>query len=520
MEERRLKYAAGVQSFEKLRRGGNVYVDKTRFVWELVNQESPIFLSRPRRFGKSLFLSTLEAYFNGQKELFEGTYIYNLETEWRKYPVVHIDLNSGSYLSSDGLSDVIGRQLDIYEEEWDIQPSKSTTPEGRLENLILKAYKKFDSEVVVLFDEYDKPLISNLNDNVLLDDMRSILKPVYGLTKSLDKYIRFAMITGVSRFSKTSIFSDVNNLVDISFVDEFNDICGISETELNNNFQTSIANLANRINLSFSQTKEMLRANYDGYHFANPETTEGVYNPYSLMNVFKFNKLSDYWFDSGTPTFLVKNLISDHFDYKKLEGMTVSEDKLEQADAATDDPVSLLFQTGYLTIKSMPDSGLFTIGFPNEEVERSFYNLLLSYSLRGQCRDTVADIKLMKIDIQNGNVQSLVDRMDALFADIPYDLREGRENYFQETMYVVAKLLGFYTQVEYQTSDSRIDMLIETDKFVYLFELKVDKSAQVAWDQIDFKDYALKYKADNRKVFKIGINFSTVSRRIDDVIIA
>lgn len=434
MEGRKLKYAAGVQSFEKLRRGGNVYVDKTRFVWELVNQESPIFLSRPRRFGKSLFLSTLEAYFNGQKDLFQGTYIYFLESDWKKYPVVHIDLNSGNYQAVDGLKDVISRQLDRYEEVWNIAPSKSKSLEGRLENLILKAYQKFNSEVVLLFDEYDKPLISNLSDISLLDEMRSILKPIFGLTKSLDKYIRFAMITGVSRFSKTSIFSDVNNLVDISFVEEFNDICGISESELNENFQESISNLAQKLKLDFDRTKELLKTNYDGYHFANPEIAEGIYNPYSLMNVFKFNKISDYWFDTGTPTFLVKDLISDNFDYKKLEGMTVSEVKLQQGDALAGDPVVLLFQTGYLTIKGMPDPELFTIGFPNEEVERSFYNLLLSYSLRGQYTDTVADVQLMKMDIQNGNAESLVNRMDALFADIPYRLREGRENYFQETM--------------------------------------------------------------------------------------
>lgn len=390
MEQKELNYGAGVQSFEKLRHTNSIYIDKTRFIWELVNQPSPIFLSRPRRFGKSLFLSTLEAYFQGRRDLFDGTFISGVETEWKKYPVIHIDLNSSNFQTKEGVIDVLSRQLDIYEREWAIPRPESESPEGRLENIILEARKKFGQNVVLLFDEYDKPLISNLHDAQLLNEIRSILKPVYGLIKSLDKCIRFAMITGVSRFSKTSIFSDVNNLVDISFIDQFNDICGISESELKRDFYLSISNLAKKLNLDIDQTRKILKTNYDGYHFADPAVTEGIYNPFSLISVFKFNRIFDYWFDSGTPTFLVKNLIANNFDYKKLEGMAISQVKLQQSDTLSGDPIVLLFQTGYLTIKSVPMPMMYTIGFPNEEVERSFYNLLLTYSIGTKYADTAA----------------------------------------------------------------------------------------------------------------------------------
>lgn len=370
-------YPVGVQSFEKLRKSGSVYVDKTDFVWNLANQPSPIFLSRPRRFGKSLFLSTLEAYFLGKKDLFEGLAIAECEKDWVVYPVFHFDFNTVQPKSVKELEIVLDQQLSGFEAQFGIVPAEKNAFAVRLTNLINVAESEMKRPAVILVDEYDKPLLNTSENPQLRTELSALLKSFYGVTKSSDAKIRFAMFTGVARFSKTSIFSDLNNLYDISLSNEYNSICGISETELHEYFTDSVRELAESYEIGFEEMKSVLKKKYDGYNFSDPKTSECLYNPFSILSCFRAERIDDYWFDSGTPSFLVKTLIKDGQDLPALyEDIKVDSRVLKGINTPEKSPLTTLFQTGYLTIKAYDKwRNEYTLGFPNQEVVSGFNQL-------------------------------------------------------------------------------------------------------------------------------------------------
>lgn len=513
-----MKYPIGIQDFADLRSDGWVYVDKTALIHRLVSTGKYYFLSRPRRFGKSLLLSTLKAYFEGKKELFEGLAIADLEKEWKEYPVIHLDLNAKPFTKIEDLCDLLNDQLTVYEHYYNSE-AIDESPEGRFRQLIRRAKEKTGRNVVVLIDEYDKPMLQAIGNEELQDEFRSMLKAFYGVLKSADADIRFTLLTGVTKFGKVSVFSDLNNLKDISMSPQFSDICGITEQELHDNFDTPIADLAAANGQTKFQAYEELRRLYDGYHFC--ENSSGIYNPFSVLWTLSENRYGSYWFATGTPTYLVELLKNTKFNLKNLSGYETSESALSSIHNAHVNPVSVLFQSGYLTIKGYDEEfKLYMLDFPNEEVKQGFVNCLMPIYTSVSENDSPAFIGNFVREVRSGKVDEFMQRLQSLLADTPYELIRELENHYQNVMYIITKLMGFYVQAEYRTSRGRIDLLIGTDKYVYIIELKFEGSSEQALKQIEDKAYDLPFAVDARKVVKIGANISKETRNIDNWIVA
>lgn len=508
-----MKYPIGIQQFEKLREDEWVYVDKTRQIYELVQGGSCYFLSRPRRFGKSLLLSTLEAYFQGKKHLFEGLAIEKLEKEWTVHPVLHLDLNAKPFTKLQDLYDLLNAQLYLYEQEYE-SVAIDTSIEGRFRALIRAAKLKTGRNVVVLVDEYDKPMLQAIGNEELQTEFRNALKAFYGVLKSADGDLRFAMLTGVTRFSKVSVFSDLNNLEDISMMPQYHDICGISEKELHATFDAEVEKLAQ----ANGQTKEEayleLKRRYDGYHFC--ANTPGMYNPFSVLLTLKNANYGSYWFSTGTPTYLVELMKEVNLNPADLTGYEAGASELDCIQAKVDNPIAVLYQSGYLTIKGYDkDVRLYSLDFPNEEVKEGFVNFLMPYYTPISETESPAFIGKFVREVKAGRVDDFMRRLKALMADTPYELIRDLENHYQNVMYIITKLMGLYIQAEYRTSRGRIDLLIGTDKYVYIIELKLDGSAEEALSQINAKDYALPFSVDGREVVKIGANVTSETRNLE-----
>ena len=509
-----MKYPIGIQTFEKIRTGGYAYVDKTQFVYKLVTEGSCYFLSRPRRFGKSLLLSTLKAYFLGQKELFDGLAIADLEKEWTEYPVLHFDFNTGKYTDSAALEEKIVHHLEKWEPLYGVKPKESQSLSTRFENVIAHAYEQTGQKVVILVDEYDKPLLESIGNPELQNEYRKVLKSFYGVEKTMDSCIRFAFFTGVTKFSKVSVFSDLNNLSDISLDYRYGAICGISEQEIRENFDTEVAVLAVENSMTKDECYAMLKSSYDGYHFS--AESAGMYNPFSLLKTLDCKRFGDYWFATGTPTFLV--VVLQHTDYPldKLTTEEVDVRTMDSVDMMYSNPIPLLFQSGYLTIKDFDkEFQSYRLGFPNEEVERGFAQFLATYYFAGGMNGSFTINNFVK-DVRNGKVEDFMTRLQALFADGDYQVMGKMEIYFQNTLSVIFKLMGLYVQVERHTSRGRMDVTIQTRDYIYVMELKVDKSADEALKQIEDKQYAAPFAADPRKLFKVGVCFGSESKGIDE----
>ena len=508
-----MKYPIGIQQFEKLREDEWVYVDKTRQIYELVQGGSCYFLSRPRRFGKSLLLSTLEAYFQGKKHLFEGLAIESLEKEWAVHPVLHLDLNAKPFTKLQDLYDLLNAQLYVYEQEYE-SVAIDTSIEGRFRALIRAAKQKTGRNVVVLVDEYDKPMLQAIGNEELQTEFRNALKAFYGVLKSADGDLRFAMLTGVTRFSKVSVFSDLNNLEDISMMPQYHEICGISEKELHATFDAEVGKLAQ----ANGQTKEEayleLKRRYDGYHFC--ANTSGMYNPFSVLLTLKNANYGSYWFSTGTPTYLVELMKEVNLNPADLTGYEAGASELDCIQAKVDNPIAVLYQSGYLTIKGYDkDVRLYSLDFPNEEVKEGFVNFLMPYYTPISETESPAFIGKFVREVKAGKVDDFMRRLKALMADTPYELIRDLENHYQNVMYIITKLMGLYIQAEYRTSRGRIDLLIGTDKYVYIIELKLDGSAEEALSQINAKDYALPFAVDGREVVKIGANVTSETRNLE-----
>ena len=517
-----MKLPIGIQDFEKIRTGGYLYIDKTEQVYRLVSEGSYYFLSRPRRFGKSLLISTIKALFQGKRELFKGLAIDQKEDwDWAVHPVLHLDLNTNKYDKPEVLVQKLEKSIIDWETAYDC--SLPGYPLGmRFENVIKSAYEKTGQRVVILVDEYDKPMLQAIGNKELQDEYRGTLKGFYGALKSMDGCIRFAMLTGVTKFGKVSVFSDLNNLEDISLLRQYYDICGISDEELLSYFDTEIDHLAEENDMTREECIARLRRMYDGYHFH--QKAKGMYNPFSVLNTFKNREFGSYWFETGTPTYLVELLRRHHYNLEDMSKSEVTADVLNSIDAESTNPIPVIYQSGYLTIKGYKSEfGKYILGFPNDEVAEGFVKYLAPFYLDNREQRSVFDIEKFTSDVREGNPEQFFGRLKSLFASAPYDSVKGdKENHFQNMMWVVFKMMGFYSHTEYHTSDGRIDLLVETPQYRYIMEFKLDGTAEEALQQIKDKNYQLQFfgdslatKKDQGKTYIIGVNFSKETRTID-----
>ena len=507
-------YPIGIQSFGKIREGGYVYVDKTGLIYNIVKTGGYYFLSRPRRFGKSLLVSTLEAYFQGKKELFQGLAIENLEKDWNSFPVLHLDLSGVTYTDEKVLDEKMNDTLDVWEQRFG-KNEGFKTDSIRFKRIIDAAYEKTGKQVVILIDEYDKPLLDAAGNEPLREAFRSRLQGFYSVMKSQDGKLRFGFLTGVTKLGKLSIFSGLNNLKDISMDHRYTDICGISETDLHAYFDDSVQEMASTNGMSKEECYAQLKDYYDGYHFS--AKCPDIYNPFSLLSALDQQEFKDYWYETGTPTFVVKALKTGKFNLENLNLDRVPASALGGVNADDSDPVPVLYQSGYLTIHSYDERRQrYTLKYPNQEVERGFMECLAKAYVPSASYHSPFDVQNFVDDFENGDAEGLMRRFEAFFADADYAIVGDAELYFQNTMYVMCKLMGQFVQVERHTSAGRMDILVQTEKYIYVMELKMDASADEALQQIEEKGYAKPFAADSRKLFRIGVNFSSSTRRIEE----
>lgn len=512
------KYPIGIQSFEKLRRGQYIYVDKTALVYQLATAGNPCFLSRPRRFGKSLLLSTFEAYFLGKKELFSGLAVEELETEWAVHPVFHLDLNAERYDNVEELDNMLESQLSLWEQTYGItKPNQSISI--RFMNVIREASVQTGRGVVVLIDEYDKPLLRSFHDENLQKQFRSRLTAFYTVLKSADPWLRFVFITGVTKFAQMSVFSELNQLTDISQLPQYATLCGMTRTEIEENFAPDIEELGMYNRLTTEEVMNKLTRLYDGYRFSEYATV-GMYNPFSLLGVMSYKVFKNYWFASGTPTFLVEMLKQTDYDLRDLDGIEVSSAALINYRANSKEPVPMIYQSGYLTIKKYDERfQMYTLGFPNEEVRYGFLNFVLPFYTPIDSENGNFYIGKFTQELETGDAEAFLTRLRAFFADIPYELNDKTERHYQVIFYLVFKLLGQYTEAEVRSTRGRADAIVKTADYIYVFEFKLNGTAEEAIQQIDNKGYLIPYTIDGRKLVKVGASFSAVDRNIDHWII-
>ena len=507
------KLPIGIQTFEKLRRGDYLYVDKTDFVWKIASTSTPYFLSRPRRFGKSLLLSTFEAYFEGKRELFEGLAIAGMEKEWKRYPVLHLDLNAEKYDSTRALTEILSRQLT----QWELKYGKGVDEEtlaGRFSGVIRRASEQAGCGVVVLVDEYDKPLLQALGDNALLDDYRKTLKAFYGVLKSSDRYLRFVFLTGVTKFAQVSVFSDLNQLNDISLDFAYATVCGITKEELLTTFIPELERQAVANDMTLEEAIETMTRKYDGYHF-HPKGA-GAFNPFSVLSSFNKLEFGSYWFQTGTPTFLVELLKRSDYDLRTLiDGIEAPASSFMEYRVDANNPIPLIYQSGYLTIKDYDKRfGNYLLEFPNDEVRYGFLNFLVPFYTPMKDDDQGFYIGKFVYELEHGDYDSFLTRLQAFFADFPYELNDKTERHYQVVFYLVFKLMGQFTDAEVRSARGRADAVVKTPKYIYVFEFKLNGTAEQALRQIDDKGYLIPYQSDGRELVKIGVEFSAEQRNI------
>ena len=526
------KIPIGIQSFEDLRRKNFLYVDKTLYAFKLANLGKVYFLSRPRRFGKSLFLSTLKAYFLGQKELFKGLYLEKAEEKraeiektgaWVEYPVLYLDFNVGRYDLEGALAESLDYFLRKQEKIYELK-NEGDSFAKRFQSLIETAYQKTGRQVVILVDEYDKPLLQTMGVNEdLNEEFRNTLKAFYSVIKTCDQYIRFAFLTGVTKFSKVSIFSDLNNLQDISMLNDYAEICGLTQAEIEKTFKPEIERLAKNTKNSYDKMLEELKKRYDGYKFSI--LGKSVYNPFSILNTFNSGELKNYWFATGTPTFLVNYLKDAYYNIPDLDGkVELNETGIELYRADAKNPLPILFQSGYLTIKEyIEEVNMYRLGFPNDEVRYGFLeNLVPAYSSLRPDETGVSIWKFVE-DIRAGNVDSFMERMQAIIAGVPYDnlpkdKLKLREQNYQTAVYLIFKLMGQFIETEIHCAKGRADCIVYTKDSIYIFEFKLMSagSADDAIAQIKEKGYAAQFKAEGKKIILIGSSFDEEERTIGE----
>ena len=514
-----MKYPIGIQSFDKIIEGGYVYVDKTELVYKLVSSGEYYFLSRPRRFGKSLLTSTLEAYFLGRRELFKGLALERLETDWTEYPVFHLDFSGESYTNGD----VVRATLDNFLSEKEVIYGKEETEVSfglRFMGLIKRAYEKTGRKVVVLVDEYDKPLTDTIGNPGLQDANRSLLQGLYGVLKRADAYIKFAFLTGVTRYGKLGIFSAANNLEDISMSEHYATLCGISEAELHACFDEEVQAFADKLQVSKTDMYALLKRKYDGYHFS--ACSDGVYNPFSLLDALKNRVLENKWFSTGTPTYLARILRMGDFDLTQFNGSVIATKvDMESFGNGEENVLAALYQSGYLTIKDYDGSLFYKLGFPNEEVESGFIQYLMKEFTGKQSGQLNRDLVTLRELIGRNDVDGFMAQIQNIIAQIPFESNDAKliEANFRNMVYLIISFTGYRTNIEFPTLGGRIDIYFETAECAYIIECKRDATAQAAMEQIDDKKYAEKVSATGKRVVKVGANFSTTAWNLTEWVV-
>ena len=513
-----MKYPIGIQTFEKIIEGGYVYVDKTALVYQLAHYAQSLFLSRPRRFGKSLLVSTLQAYFEGRKELFKGLAIEKLEQEWEAFPVIHVDMSSSKYYRLENLHVALDNILSGYEKAYHI---KKTSEEAmaygqRMKNVITAACRQTGKQVVVLIDEYDCPMHDSMKDEELQNRIRDVMRDFFSPLKQQEANLRFVFITGISKFSQLSIFSELNNLKILTMKNEYATVCGFTEEELLDTYQEDIQALAEENDLDYDEALAGLRYHYDGYHFS--AKSPGIYNPFSIINALDDKELNSYWFSSGTPTFLVELLQQKGLDMLQLDDLWASDKRFDVPTERVSDPVPVLYQSGYLTIKEYDRrSRQYRLGFPNEEVRQGFSTSLFRYySPDGMGSYDALCGAYYKYVVCDGDMEAFLPHLKTFYDKFPYTLVNNNERHYQAVMYTVFAMVGADVTPEQPTSDGRIDMVLKTSDSIYVFELKYGKDAGSAMDQIENKRYASAFADDRRRKVLVGINFSEDNRTIDE----
>ena len=526
-EKKRRGYAVGVQMFDWIRERGSVYIDKTEYVWKMVSTDAVnFFLSRPRRFGKSLLVDTLRCYFEGRKELFEGLYIYNKEKEWKKYPVIRLDLSNGKYYEKERVHGTISGILRDHEKRWNVTVYDEYNYDDRLKNIIHAAYEQTGERVVILIDEYDAPMLDSINDPDLQDYIRNRIRSLFSPLKAQAQYLRFVFLTGISKFSPLSVFSELNNLQQMTFDQNYEGICGITEEELLTYMKPDIELLTEKMDKTYSRwgmhftyddIVAKLKETYDGYHFTKNFTD--IYCPWSLVNAFAMGDIMNFWFSTGTPTMLVNVMRQTGVTLQQIEHFRA---KLSRFDAPTErisDPIPVLFQSGYLTLKEYdPIDHKYTLGFPNGEVREGFADSLYKYYMEDYVGsgDTLGnaftDLRSKEISFEE-----FVETIRRWYAGIPYSITDRNQNEQLYQSLIYAALMGFGADVtaEEQTADGRMDIALRLPYAIYIIELKYGKSADEATDQIIRKDYAVRFAADARPVWAVGMNISQDRRTID-----
>lgn len=518
MEKGFKRFPIGIQTFSEIVTENYVYVDKTGYVHDLATSYKYVFLSRPRRFGKSLLSSTFHSYFEGRKELFDGLEAGRLNAEWRKHPVFHFDMSTAKHLNEEQLTGELSLQLLGYEKIYG-KGEGETFVNQRLTGLVKRAVEQTGEKAVIIIDEYDAPLLDVMNDKERLPSMRQIMRNFYSPIKSLDPYLRFVFITGINKFAQLSVFSEINNLKNISMTPKYSSICGISQTELERDLKGQVQALADNQGIGYEEALAQLKFNYDGYHFCGK--SEDIYNPFSLINALSDRTIGNYWYDSGTPTYLIERLSRNPIDETALDKVAfVPQSDFDVSPELSDNSLPMLYQTGYLTIKEYdPRMQLYTLGYPNREVKIGFTRGLLGGypSKVGTASGFVAQFYAA---MDSRDINLAMEKMQAYLAGIPNDLENKSEKHYQTIIYLIFSLLGFYIRTEVKSAVGRADAVCYTDNGIYVFEFKVDGSAEEALKQIDDKGYMLPYKFETGKdLVKVGVNISSQTRTVDSWVI-
>ena len=508
MEDLQKLYPIGIQTFSEIQEGNYLYIDKTEYVYRMTHSSSKyMFLSRPRRFGKSLLTSTLHSYFSGRKELFHGLAIEKLEKEWVEYPVLHFDLSMAKHVDKEGLESLLDFMLAEHERMFSID-TVSENANLRLTNLIKRIYEQTGKKVAVLIDEYDAPLLDVVHEHENLGILRNIMRNFYSPLKACDPYLRYVFLTGITKFSQLSIFSELNNIKNISMDEPYAAICGITEDEMLIQMREDIDNLAIKMEISSEEVVQKLKENYDGYHFTYP--SPDIYNPFSLLNAFADGKFNSYWFGSGTPTYLIKMLTKFNVEPSEIGNNHAEVSAFDAPTETMTDIIPLLYQSGYITIKDYDKAlDLYTLDIPNKEVRLGLMKSLLPNYVASKTRETTTMVAYLSRDIRNGDMDAALRRLQTFLSTIPYCDNTRYEGHYQQMFYIIFSLLGNYVDVEVRTPRGRVDMVLRTKTTLYVMELKLDKNADEAMEQIDLKNYPERFALCGLPIVKVAVNFDS-----------
>ena len=512
----RKRYPIGIQTFSEIRKGDYLYIDKTEYIYRMTHADAKyMFLSRPRRFGKSLLVSTLHAYFEGRKELFEGLAIANMEIEWEQYPVLHFDMSLGKHMDKDALNRYLHNMLQNNELRLGIKTRDVEDTNVRFTNLIMDIYHQTGKQVAVLIDEYDAPLLDVVHEEKDLPVLRNVMRNFYSPLKACDPYLRYVFLTGITKFSQLSIFSELNNIKNISMEREYADICGITEEEIKRHMKEGMDELADKLQVTHDEVLDALKENYDGYHFTWP--SPDVYNPYSLLNAFSDGRLNSYWFGSGTPTYLIEMLRKYNVLPSEIGGIEAMAADFDAPTEQMESIVPLLYQSGYITIKKGdPQMEIYLLDIPNKEVRVGLMRSLLPNYVNRQVRTCNVTVAKMSLAISEGRMDDALRLLQTFLGTVPYCDNTDYEGHYQQLMYIIFSMLSYEVDVEVRTPHGRVDMVLKTHDRLYLIELKLDRSADKALEQINLKNYSDRFALCKLPVVKVGINFDSKKGTIED----